>query len=117
MVCAQVVGNHAAITFGGCQGHFELNVFKPVMVANLLSSARLLGDASALRKVVRLGIAANRKRITQLMESSLMLVTALNPHIGYDKASAAKAQGGRPSSRRAGSRASASTPPRSSRNG
>ena len=88
MVCAQVVGNHAAITFGGCQGHFELNVFKPVMVANLLSSARLLGDASrCFAKSCVSGIAANRKRITQLMESSLMLVTALNPHIGYDKAS------------------------------
>ena len=88
MVCAQVVGNHAAITFGGCQGHFELNVFKPVMVANLLSSARLLGDASrCFAKSCVSGITANRKRITQLMESSLMLVTALNPHIGYDKAS------------------------------
>ena len=88
MVCAQVVGNHAAITFGGCQGHFELNVFKPVMVANLLSSARLLGDASrCFAKSCVSGISANRKRITQLMESSLMLVTALNPHIGYDKAS------------------------------
>ena len=88
MVCAQVVGNHAAITFGGCQGHFELNVFKPVMVANLLSSARLLGDGSRCFAVSCVsGIAANRERITQLMESSLMLVTALNPHIGYDKAS------------------------------
>ena len=88
MVCAQVVGNHAAITFGGCQGHFELNVFKPVMVANLLSSARLLADGSRCFAVSCVsGIAANRKRITQLMESSLMLVTALNPHIGYDKAS------------------------------
>ena len=88
MVCAQVIGNHAAITFGGCQGHFELNVFKPVMVANLLSSARLLADSSkCFTKSCVVGIEANRTRINQLMESSLMLVTALNPHIGYDKAS------------------------------
>ena len=88
MVCAQVVGNHAAITFGGAQGHFELNVFKPVMIANLLSSIRLLADASrCFTKSCVVGIVANEGRITQLMESSLMLVTALNPHIGYDKAS------------------------------
>ena len=119
MVCAQVVGNHAAITFGGCQGHFELNVFKPVMVANLLSSARLLGDGSRCFAVSCVsGIAANRERITQLMESSLMLVTALNPHIGYDKASqvAKKAhKEGTTLVEAGGPRASASTPPRSSR--
>uniref|UniRef100_A0A7S0J3U6 fumarate hydratase n=1 Tax=Calcidiscus leptoporus TaxID=127549 RepID=A0A7S0J3U6_9EUKA len=88
MVCAQVVGNHAAITFAGAQGHFELNVFKPVMVANLLSSSRLLGDAAGcFTKSCVLGIQPNRERITALMEASLMLVTALNPYIGYDKAS------------------------------
>jgi fumarate hydratase class II len=88
MVCAQVVGNHAAVTFGGCQGHFELNVFKPVMIANVLSSARLLGDAAlCFTKSCVVGIKANTERIEQLMSSSLMLVTALNPHIGYDKAS------------------------------
>ena len=88
MVCAQVVGNHAAITFGGCQGHFELNVFKPVMIHNLLGSIRLLSDASrCFKKSCVVGIVPNRKRINELMESSLMLVTALNPHIGYDKAS------------------------------
>ncbi|KAL3763145.1 hypothetical protein ACHAW5_004648 [Stephanodiscus triporus] len=88
MVCAQVMGNHAAITMGGMQGQFELNVFKPVMVANLLSSARLLGDAAssfALRCVV--DIRPNLERIRSLLHGSLMLVTALNPHIGYDRAS------------------------------
>jgi len=88
MVCARVVGNHVTVTFGGAQGHFELNVFKPVMAASLLDSARLLGDASssfAIRCVD--GIVPNRQRIDDLMNGSLMLVTALNPHIGYDKAS------------------------------
>jgi fumarate hydratase class II len=88
MVCAQVMGNHVAITVGGAQGHFELNVFKPVMVANLLQSARLIGDAAesfAIRCVD--GIVANESRIHGLLHGSLMLVTALNPHIGYDKAS------------------------------
>ena len=88
MVCAQVVGNHAAITFGGAQGHFELNVFKPVMVANLLSSVRLLADSSrCFTKSCVVGITANTERIDSLMKNSLMLVTALNQHIGYDKAS------------------------------
>jgi fumarate hydratase class II len=88
MVCAQVMGNHTTITIGGTQGHFELNVFKPVMVANLLDSARLLGDAAASfaeRCVV--GITPNLDRINELLHGSLMLVTALNPHVGYDKAS------------------------------
>merc|ERR1740133_895720 len=89
MVCAQVVGNNVAVTFGGAQGHFELNVFKPVIVANVLASTRLISDASrCFTKSCVVGIKANEKRIQQLMESSLMLVTALNPHIGYDKASA-----------------------------
>ena len=88
MVCAQVVGNHAAVTFGGAQGHFELNVFKPVMIANVLSSARLLGDSAiCFTENCVVVIEANTDRIGQLMKSSLMLVTALNPHIGYDKAS------------------------------
>ena len=88
MVCAQVVGNHSAITFGGAQGHFELNVFKPLMIANLLSSVRLLADSSrCFTKSCVVGIEANRQRISDLMAQSLMLVTALNPHIGYDKAS------------------------------
>lgn len=88
MVCAQVMGNHVAVTIGGAQGHFELNVFKPVMVANLLQSSVLIGDAcvSFAERCVD-GIEANHDRIHQLLHGSLMLVTALNPHIGYDKAS------------------------------
>ncbi|XP_047964695.1 fumarate hydratase 1, mitochondrial-like [Salvia hispanica] len=87
MVCAQVMGNHVAITVGGSNGHFELNVFKPVMASNLLHSVRLLGDASASfeKNCVR-GIQANRDRIHKLLHESLMLVTSLNPKIGYDNA-------------------------------
>lgn len=89
MVCAQVIGNHVAITVGGAQGHFELNVFKPVMVSNLLQSARLIGDSAvSFTDHCVVGIEANRKRIGQLLNDSLMLVTALNPYIGYDKAAA-----------------------------
>ncbi len=89
MVCAQVMGNHVAITVAGSHGHLQLNVFKPVMIYNLLQSIRLLGDAAesfALRCVV--GIKADEARIRELMERSLMLVTALTPHIGYDRAAA-----------------------------
>ena len=88
MVCAQVMGNHVAISFGGTQGHFELNVFKPLMVSNLLHSCTIVGDAatSFAERCVE-GITANEERIHQLLHGSLMLVTALNPHIGYDKAS------------------------------
>ena len=87
MVCTQVIGNNAAISFAGTQGHFELNVFKPVLAYNLLQSIRLLGDAcvSFAEKCVA-GTEPNRARIAELMERSLMLVTALAPHIGYDKA-------------------------------
>ncbi len=87
MVAAQVMGNQTAVTIGGSNGHFELNVFKPMMVRNVLQSIRLLGDASHTFSVncVR-GIEANRERIDKLLNESLMLVTALNPHIGYDKA-------------------------------
>lgn len=88
MVCARVVGNHVSVTMGGMQGQFELNVFKPLLVAGLLDSARLLGDAAssfALRCVI--DIQPNHERIHDLLHGSLMLVTALNPHIGYDKAS------------------------------
>ncbi|KAG7397865.1 hypothetical protein PHYBOEH_012056 [Phytophthora boehmeriae] len=88
MVCAQVMGNHVAVTVGGSNGHFELNVFKPVMISNLLSSIRLIGDScGAFTDNCVVGIEANRDQIDQLMKNSLMLVTALNPHIGYDKAS------------------------------
>jgi fumarate hydratase class II len=87
MVAAQVMGNHVAISIAGSQGHFELNVFKPVIIYDLLQSIRLLADASASfadRCVA--GIEANRGRIDELLHRSLMLVTALSPHIGYDKA-------------------------------
>lgn len=87
MVCAQVIGNDTAITVGGIQGHFELNVFKPLMASNLLSSARLLGDAAlSFNDHCAIGIKPNLERIEQHLQNSLMLVTALNPVIGYDKA-------------------------------
>lgn len=87
MVCAQVMGNHVAVSIGGATGQFELNVFKPLIVFNVLNSIRLLSDAcdSFVDHCVS-GIEANRARIQSLLESSLMLVTALNPHIGYDNA-------------------------------
>ncbi|WP_339635822.1 class II fumarate hydratase [uncultured Sneathiella sp.] len=86
-VAAQVMGNHVTVTIAGSNGHFELNVFKPVIIYNVLQSIRLLGDA--LRSFTDnciTGIEANRPRIAELMAQSLMLVTALNPHIGYDNA-------------------------------
>ena len=87
MVCAQVMGNDVAVNIGGASGHFELNVFKPLIVYNTLQSIRLLGDAAvSFSDNCVAGIEPNRERIQQLMESSLMLVTALSPHIGYDKA-------------------------------
>jgi fumarate hydratase class II len=87
MVCCQVMGNHVTVTVAGSQGHFELNVFKPVIIYDVLQSIRLLADAadSFTRNCV-VGIRPNRKRIAQLVEQSLMLVTALSPKIGYDKA-------------------------------
>lgn len=89
MVAAQVMGNNVAVTVGGSNGHFELNVFKPMMVANVLRSTRLLADSSkAFSTNCVDGIVANIDRINKLMNESLMLVTALNPHIGYDKAAA-----------------------------
>lgn len=87
MVAAQVMGNHVAVSVGGSNGHFELNVFKPMMVKNVLQSARLLGDSCvAFTDNCVDGIIANRERIDKLLHESLMLVTALNTHIGYDKA-------------------------------
>jgi len=87
MVCAQVMGNHVTISFAGASGHFELNVFKPVMAYNILQSIRLLADASqSFTDNCVVGIRANRERIAELMAQSLMLVTALNPVIGYDNA-------------------------------
>jgi fumarate hydratase class II len=86
MVCAQVIGNDVAIAVGGTQGHYELNVFKPMMARNILESARLLGDAAHSFAVNCVdGITANHSRITELVENSLMLVTALNTKIGYYK--------------------------------
>jgi fumarate hydratase class II len=87
MLCCQVMGNDVAISIGGASGNFELNVFKPLIAHNFLQSIRLLADGmtSFERHCVR-GISANRERIGELMERSLMLVTALVPHIGYDKA-------------------------------
>jgi fumarate hydratase class II len=87
MLCCQVFGNDVAINFGGASGNFELNVFKPLIAHNFLQSVRLLADGmkSFDEHCVR-GIEANRERIAELMERSLMLVTALTPHIGYDKA-------------------------------
>lgn len=87
MVCAQVIGNHATVTFAGAQGHLQLNVFKPVIAYNILQSIRLLGDATAsFSEHCIAGIKPNRERIAALMEQSLMLVTALTPQIGYDNA-------------------------------
>ena len=87
MVAAQVIGNDVAINVGGMQGHFELNVFKPMMIHNFLTSARLLGDAcvSFTDKLV-VGIEPNKERIEHFLNNSLMLVTALNTHIGYENA-------------------------------
>ncbi len=87
MVCAQVIGNDVAVTVGGTQGHYELNVFKPMMAANLIQSAELIGDACNSFDVnCAQGIEPNHDRITELLNNSLMLVTALNTKIGYYKA-------------------------------
>lgn len=87
MVCVQVMGNDSAIGFAGSQGNFELNVFKPVMIHNLLHSIRLLSDASnSFTDHMVMGIQANPNKIEHFLNDSLMLVTALNPHIGYDNA-------------------------------
>ena len=87
MLCCQVFGNDVAINIGGASGNFELNVFKPLIAHNFLQSVRMLADgmASFEEHCVR-GIEANRDRIAELLERSLMLVTALTPHIGYDRA-------------------------------
>ncbi len=87
MVCAQVVGNHMTVTVGGMQGHLELNVFKPVIAYNVLQSIRLLADAcDSFRERCVEGMEPNRERLAELVERSLMLVTALAPEIGYDNA-------------------------------
>ena len=85
MVCAQVLGNDVAVNIGGISGHFQLNVFKPLMISNLLQSARLIGDACvSFNDNCAIGIRPNLSAINKNLENSLMLVTALNPHIGYD---------------------------------
>ncbi len=87
MVCAQVMGNDVAVNIGGLSGNFELNVFKPVMIFNLLNSIRLLADAcESFNNNCAVGIAVNREVVDGYLKTSLMLVTALNPHIGYDNA-------------------------------
>jgi fumarate hydratase class II len=87
MACAQVMGNDVAINIGGSNGHFELNVFKPMMIYNFLESARLIGDACrSFNENCAVGIEPNKERIEENLNNSLMLVTALNTHIGYEKA-------------------------------
>src|SRR5437660_8065587 len=87
MLCAQVLGNDVAVNIGGASGNFELNVFKPLIIHNFLQSVRLLADgAESFRNHCAAGIEPRRERIAELLQNSLMLVTALNPHIGYDKA-------------------------------
>src|SRR5690606_18557986 len=87
MVAAQVIGNDVTLAFGGANGHYELNVFKPVMAANFLQSAQLIGDACvSFNDHCAIGIEPNYEGIKKHVENSLMLVTALNPHIGYENA-------------------------------
>ena len=87
MACAQVMGNDVAINIGGASGNFELNVFKPVIIFNFLFSVRLLADAAvSFNDNCAVGIEPVKERIAELLANSLMLVTALNPHIGYDNA-------------------------------
>ena len=82
------MGNNVACSIGGSNGHFELNVFKPLIISNVVTSIRLLSDGmNSFTKNCVIGIKANKKRIKELLNNSLMLVTALNPHIGYMKAS------------------------------
>jgi fumarate hydratase class II len=89
MLCAQVIGNDVAVAIGGASGNFELNVYRPLIIQNVLQSIRLLADGmTSFEEHCARGIEPNRARISELLERSLMLVTALNPHIGYDKAAA-----------------------------
>ena len=90
MVCVQVMGNDVTVGMAGSQGNFELNVFKPLMIHNLLESVALLADAcDSFRSNCIEGLELNRERVEALMQESLMLVTALNPHVGYDNAAKA----------------------------
>src|SRR5438132_9983913 len=87
MLCAQVMGNDVAVGLGGASGNFELNVFKPLVIHNFLQSCRLLADGCrSFRIHCAVGLEPNLPRIRENLEKSLMLVTALNPHLGYDNA-------------------------------
>jgi fumarate hydratase class II len=87
MVCVKVIGNHNGITMAGSHGHFELNVFKPLIIHNILQSIEIMSDSQKLLLLYCVkGIKADKKRIKYLLDNSLMLVTALAPKIGYDKA-------------------------------
>lgn len=87
MVCAQVLGNDTAVNIGGASGNFELNVFRPLVIHNVLQSLRLLADGmESFNQHCAQGLMPNRERIDELLQRSLMLVTALAPHIGYDRA-------------------------------
>ena len=87
MVCVKVIGNHNGITMAGSHGHFELNVFKPLIIHNILQSIKIMSDSTkSFAKYCVSGIKADKKRIKELLDNSLMLVTALAPHIGYDNA-------------------------------
>ena len=87
MVCVKVIGNHNGITMAGSHGHFELNVFKPLIIHNILQSIKILSDStSSFAKYCVSGIKADKNRIKELLDNSLMLVTALTPKIGYDNA-------------------------------
>ena len=87
MVCVKVIGNHNGITMAGSHGHFELNVFKPLIIHNILQSIHIMADSSkSFAKYCIKGLKADKKRIKELLDNSLMLVTALAPHIGYDNA-------------------------------
>ena len=87
MVCVKVIGNHNGITMAGSHGHFELNVFKPLIIHNILQSIHIMSDSSkSFAKYCVSGLKADKKRIKELLDNSLMLVTALSPKIGYDNA-------------------------------
>ena len=87
MVCVKVIGNHNGITMAGSHGHFELNVFKPLIIHNILQSIEIMGDSAKTFALYCVkGIKADKKRIKYLLDNSLMLVTALTPKIGYDEA-------------------------------
>jgi fumarate hydratase class II len=87
MVCVKVIGNHNGITMAGSHGHFELNVFKPLIIHNILQSIHIMADSSkSFANYCIRGLKADKKKIKELLDNSLMLVTALTPHIGYDNA-------------------------------